>query len=286
MADVLTRFAPEGVAIEATQIETTAEDTSRAIGPVNVRAYLPADANLESTRAALEEALWHLGQILPLPAPKYQTVAEADWAEAWKVNFHPLRLGRRLMIVPAWLNPPLEPDDIPIRIDPGMAFGTGTHPTTQLCLAAIEKHLRPGQAVLDLGTGSGILSVAAAKLGAGPILALDIDAEAVRVARENTALNGVADRIQIEEGSLAEILAGRFSFQAELVVANILARVIIMLLEQGLAQAVKPGGLLMVSGILDSQAYEVRAALKAQELTVLAEERLEDWVAIIARRPA
>src|SRR6185436_12087771 len=183
---------------------TTAEDAGRAIGPVNVRAYLPADANLESTRAALEEALWHLGQILPLPSPKYQTVAEADWAEAWKVNFHPLRLGRRLMIVPAWLNPPLEPEDIPIRIDPGMAFGTGTHPTTQLCLAAIEKHLRPGQAVLDLGTGSGILSVAAAKLGAGPILALDIDAEAVRVARENTALNGVADRIQIEEGSLAE----------------------------------------------------------------------------------
>jgi len=117
-------------------------------------------------------------------------------------------------------------------------------------------------------------------------LALDIDAEAVRVARENAALNEVAERIQIEEGSLAEILAGRFSFQAELVVANILARVIILLLEQGLAQTVKPGGLLIVSGILDSQAYEVRAALKAQELTVLAEERLEDWVAIIARRPA
>jgi ribosomal protein L11 methyltransferase len=284
VADVLTRFAPEGVAIEATQIETTPDDAGQAIGPVNVRAYLPADANLEKTRTALEEALWHLGQILPLPTPNYQTVAQVDWAEAWKVNFHPLRLGRRLMIVPAWLNPPLEPDDIPIRIDPGMAFGTGTHPTTQLCLAAIEKHLRPGQSVLDLGTGSGILSVAAAKLGASPILALDIDSEAVRVARENTALNSVAERIQIEQGSLAEILAGRFSLRAaELVVANILARVIIELLGQGLDQTVKPGGLLMVSGILDSQAYEVRAALKATGLNVLAEEHLEDWVAIIAR---
>jgi len=286
VADVLARFAPQGVALEATQIETTPDDAGRAIGPVCVRAYLPADSNLEATRTALEEALWHLGQILPLPAPTYQTVVETDWAEAWKVNFHPLRLGRRLMIVPAWLNPPLEPEDIPIRIDPGMAFGTGTHPTTQLCLAAIEKHLRPGQSVLDLGTGSGILSVAAAKLGAGPILALDIDAEAVRVARENTALNGVAERIHIEQGSLAEVLAGRFSLQAaELVVANILARVIVELLEQGLDQTVKPGGLLIVSGILDSQAYEVRAALKAKGLNILAEEHIEDWVAIIARRP-
>jgi ribosomal protein L11 methyltransferase len=285
VADVLTRFAPEGVAIEATHIEAAPDEEGHAIGPVNVRAYLPADANLEATRIALEEALWHLGQILPLPSPNYQTVAETDWAEAWKVNFHPLRLGRRLMIVPAWLNPPLEPDDIPIRIDPGMAFGTGTHPTTQLCLAAIEKHLRPGHAVLDLGTGSGILSVAAAKLGAGPILAVDIDAEAVRVAHENTELNGVAERIHIEQGSLAEILAGRFSLRAaELVVANILARVIIALLEQGLAQTIKPGGLLIASGILDSQAYEVRAALKAQGLIILAEEQLEDWVAIIARR--
>lgn len=313
VADVFARFAPEGVAIEATQIETTPDDAGRAIGPVIVRAYLPADSKLEAARAGLEEALWHLGQILPLPAPSYQTVAETNWAEAWKVNFHPLRLGRRLMIVPAWLNPPLQPEDIPIRIDPGMAFGTGTHPTTQLCLAAVEKHLRPGQSVLDLGTGSGILAVAAAKLGAagaslssarrrpssggadayhagtlgaGAILAVDIDPEAVRVARENAALNGVAERILIEQGSLAEILAARFIFQAaDLVVANILARVIVELLEQGLDRTVNPGGLLIVSGILDSQAYQVRAAFQANGLNILAQEQLEDWVAIIARRP-
>ncbi len=293
VADVLVRFAPEGVAIEATQIETTpVEDEGHAVGPVIVRAYLPADSALETTRAKLEEALWHLGQILPLPAPHYKPIAQTDWSEAWKANFKPIRVGQRLMIVPAWLNPPLAPEDIPIRLDPGMAFGTGTHPTTQLCLAAIERHLRPATAtpegcyaMIDLGTGSGILAIAAAKLGSRPILAVDIDEEAVRVARENIAANGVADRVRVEPGSLAEILAGQFGVRsAPFVVANILARVIVQLLDQGLAQAVSPGGLLTVSGILDSQAYEVNAALKAQGLTLLAQEHIEDWVAIVARR--
>jgi ribosomal protein L11 methyltransferase len=287
VADVLSRFAPEGVALEATQIETTPnEDEGRAVGPVIVRAYLRADSALEATRAKLEEALWHLGQILPLPAPQYKSVADADWSEAWKANFKPIRVGRRLMIIPAWLDPPLEPDDIPIRLDPGMAFGTGTHPTTQLCLAAIERHL-PRCAVIDLGTGSGILAIAAARLGSGPILALDTDSEAVRVASENAQANGVADRIRVEQGSLSEILAGRFEGFTEgvpFVVANILARVIVGLLGQGLARTVAVDGLLVVSGILGSQAYEVNAALKAEGMTLLAQEHIEDWVAIIARR--
>jgi len=308
VADVLSRFAPEGVAIEATRIETTpADDEGHAAGPVTVRAYLPvaaplqgADAALEATRAKLEEALWHLGQILPLPAPHYKPVAQTDWSEAWKANFKPLRAGKRLMIVPAWLDPPLGPDDIPIRLDPGMAFGTGTHPTTRLCLAAIERHLRPttatpqgNYAMIDLGTGSGILAIAAAKLqtrpGAslpGSILALDTDAEAVRVARENAEANGVADRIRVEQGSLTEFLAGQFGAlqPAGLVVANILARVIVELLRHGLARTVAPAGLLVLSGILDTQAFEVNAALKAEGMTLLAQEHIEDWVAIIARR--
>jgi ribosomal protein L11 methyltransferase len=308
VADVLSRFAPEGVAIEATQIEATpADDEGHAVGPVTVRAYLPAadplqeaDASLEASRTKLEEALWHLGQILPLPAPQYKPIAQTDWSEAWKANFKPLRAGKRLMIIPAWLDPPLEPDDIPIRLDPGMAFGTGTHPTTQLCLAAIERHLPrsaatpPGcNAMIDLGTGSGILAIAAAQLqtrqGAplpGPILALDTDAEAVRVARENAEANGVADRIRVEHGSLTEFLAGQFGVPQPvgLVVANILARVIVGLLGQGLARTVAPGGLLVVSGILASQAYEVNAALKAEGMTLLAQEHIEDWVAIIARK--
>lgn len=288
VADVLARFAPEGVALEATRLEVSPDDDqARPAGDVIVRAYLPADDEVEGKRARLEEALWHLGQLLPLPAPAYRSVAEADWAEAWKANFKPVHLGRRLVIVPAWLQPELPPQAVAIRLDPGMAFGTGTHPTTQLCLLAIERHLRPGQAMVDLGTGSGILAIAAAKLGAARVLALDIDAEATRVARENAAANGVERQVQVHDGSLAELRAGAFGPawpNAPLVVANILARVIVNLMEAGLAEVVAPGGLLVVSGILEGQAYQVRAAMSMAGLEVVAQERLEDWVAIVGRR--
>jgi ribosomal protein L11 methyltransferase len=287
VSEVLTRFAPEGVALEATAFTVTPDDHGVPVGPVVVRAYLPADGALEARRARLEESLWHLGQILPLPAPAYKLIVEMDWSEAWKANFKPIRVGRRLLIVPAWLAETAAGDlaggDVPILLDPGMAFGTGTHPTTQLCLAAVERHLRPGQKVIDLGAGSGILSIAAAKLGSGPVLACDIDAEAVRVAAENAALNGVSERLRVEHGSLAELLAAGES--APLVLANILARVIVDLFDQGLAGLVEPGGLLVLSGILDTQSFEVRAALQRYGLSLAAQEQIEDWVAIIARRP-
>jgi ribosomal protein L11 methyltransferase len=283
---VLARFAPEGVAIEATQIETPLnEERGHAVGPVIVRAYLSADSALADTRTRLEEALWHLSQILPLPSPQYQLMTQTNWSESWKANFRPLRVGRRLMIIPAWLNPPLAPENIPIRLDPGMAFGTGTHPTTQLCLATMERHLPPGAPMIDLGTGSGILSIAAAKLGAGPVLALDTDPEAVRVARANLTANDVAEQVRVEQGSVAEVLSGQFGMrEAPFVVANILARVIVELLDQGLEKVVAPGGWLIVSGILDSQAYQVNAGLKAHGFTLIAQEQIEDWVAILVRR--
>jgi ribosomal protein L11 methyltransferase len=300
VADLLTRFAPEGVALQAARLEQSPDSEIAQPGDeVIVSAYLPVDAGLEDKRAHLEEGLWHLGQLLPLPNPSYRPVAATDWSESWKANFQPLRVGKRLMIVPAWLNPPLAPDDIAIRLDPGMAFGTGAHPTTQLCLEAIERHIKPGASMLDLGTGSGILAIAAARLGAGPVLALDVDPEAVRVAGENVLANGVAAvgsaanaegmGVRVAQGSLAEILAGRFApgwRLAPLVVANILAHIIVELLNAGLAETVAPGGLLVLSGILDSQAYQVIAALRAQGLTVAGQEHIEDWVALIARKDA
>ena len=288
VADALARFAPEGgVVIESTSIQAVAEmegqEEGRPAGPLRVRCYLPADGQLEDTRRRLEEALWHLGRILPLPEPTYRPVAEADWAEAWKASYHPVRLGKRLVIVPAWLDPPLLPEEIPIRLEPGMAFGTGTHPTTQLCLTVLEDLLQPGQAVLDLGCGSGILAIAAARLGASWVLAVDIDPGAVRIARENALANGVQDRVRVEQGSLFEVLEGRFGPPgSDLVLANILARAITQFAEQGLADAMAPEGKLVVSGILAEQVIEVEGALRTGGLTVTQQRRIEDWVALVA----
>ena len=288
VADWLAQFAPEGVSSVPAGMEIVSEalGLARPVGPVTLRAYLPADETLEARRTQLEAALPQLTPGTLLTGPRYAPISQTNWAEVWKVHYEPVRVGRRLIVVPAWLNPPLATGDLALRLDPGMAFGTGTHPTTQLCLSALEARVQPGQAMLDLGTGSGILSIAAAKLSAGPILALDMDAEAVRVARENSAANGVAERIRVEAGSLAEVLAGQFGqVEFPLVVANILASVLVHFFDQGLARCVAPGGCLILSGILDSQAAEVRAAGERQGMQFVAEEQREAWIALVARRP-
>ena len=195
-----------------------------------------------------------------------------------------VRIGRRLIVVPTGVDPPLDRDLVPIRIDGRRAFGDGTHPTTRLCLQAIERHLEPGARLLDLGTGTGILSIAAAKLGVGPILALDNDPEAVRAARENLALNRLGDAVRVEQGSLANILAGEFGFvQTPFVVANILAGVITNFFEEGLTRILTPGGWVILSGILLAQTPEIRTRLQWNGLKQLAQEQIDDWVCIIAR---
>lgn len=315
VADILARYAYQGVSIESTQIESNPDDEGRPVGPVRVRAYLPADdtTTLEETRNRIEHDLFYLGMIQPLPTPTYTPVADADWAELWKANYHPVRIGRRLAIIPAWLadrykNPtpaefpsfPLSPSSpsseedskpsqlIPLLMDPGMAFGTGTHPTTQLCLALLETYLKPGDSVFDVGCGSGILSVAAAKLGAGRILGVDIDREADRATRENSALNGVSDQIEFHQGSIEVVTSPnspRANLQFPLVLANILARIIIKLFGEGLAQPIAPGGHIILSGILVEQAEQVCAAAQAAGLTIVEQQQSGDWVAIVARKP-
>lgn len=201
-----------------------------------------------------------------------------------RAEMQPLRVGRRWIVVPAQLDLAVEPPLLPIRIDAGSAFGTGQHPTTQLCLMAIERHLTPGADVLDLGTGTGILAIAAAKMKAGQVLAVDSDAEAVRVARQNAARNNVASIVRVEAGSLPEVRSGQWQrTPVDLVVTNILAHVIVSFFEQGLAQAVAPGGLLVVSGILHSQTPDIRARLPWHGLELIAQERLAEWSCLIAR---
>jgi ribosomal protein L11 methyltransferase len=287
VAEVLARYAENGVVIESTAVTAAADDSQgQEVGPLRVSGFLPVDERLESKRRSVEEALWYLGRIRPLPPTQFRTIQEQDWSQAWKRHYQPIAIGRRLMIVPAWLETP-DPGRTAIRIDPGMAFGTGTHPTTQLCMEALEalSASSPPVSVIDLGCGSGILAVAALKLGAGRALGLDIDPLAVKAAQENAALNEVADRFEIGLGSLAEARQGRYGLlQAPLVLANILAPVIIQLLDEGLADLLNPGGALVLSGILTDQAGEVEAALGRHGLAV--EKRLYsgDWVALQARK--
>ena len=194
-----------------------------------------------------------------------------------------MRIGERLIVRPLWIDVELAQDDIEIALDPGMAFGTGTHPTTQLCLQALEQLIQPGQDVLDLGSGSGILSIAAAKLGARQILALDIDPIAVNATCDNARANGVADKIIAEEGSIESVVTSARRF--DLIIVNILARIILETTKQRLGEIVRPGGVAIFSGIIDTQVNEVEAALRATGLRPYGRRQLGDWVLIETRRP-
>jgi ribosomal protein L11 methyltransferase len=282
VAEVLGRFVSGGVVIESTAGAASDDDSQgQAIGPLRVCGYLPVDDQLEENRRRLEEALWYLGRIRPLPAPQFRTVQEQDWSQAWKQHYKPILIGARLVVVPAWQESP-DPGRVAVRMDPGMAFGTGTHPTTQLCLELLEACLPTNaSSVIDVGCGSGILAVAALKLGAQAALGVDIDAEAVEATQANAELNGVEERLEVKLGSVTEILGGGTTLRrAPLVLANILAPVIIRLLEDGLANLLDPGGVLILSGILDEQTGEVEDALRARGLSVLERRQIADWVAL------
>lgn len=235
-----------------------------------VRGYLPVDERVEGALLALKAAL---GAEITL-----RFVAEEDWADAWKQYFKPQRIGQRLVVKPGWEDFSPAPGDLVIEIDPGMAFGTGLHATTRLCLRALEECLSPGMAVADIGTGSGILAVAAAKLGAGSVAATDNDPLAVKIARENVARNGVADRVTAQEA--AHPPSGPFG----LIVANILADVILGM-RTALHDALAPGGLLIASGIIDSRADEVRRGLERTGLAIAGTDTEAEWVAIRAAKP-
>lgn len=280
VAEVLGRFALNGVVIESDVIYNDAEDEGTPTGPVRVYGYLPVDAALEDTRQRLEEALWHLGQIQPLPKPVYQRIEDQDWMATWKQHYRPIVIGQRLMILPSWLEPGSS-TRLVVRIDPGMAFGTGTHPTTQLCLELMERYVRPGEAMIDVGCGSGILSIGGVLLGATHVLAVDIDQAARRAARENAARNGVKDRIEIGVGSVREILQGQYSIRrAPLVVVNILAPIILRLFEDRLENLLAPGGTLLLSGILQEQVAEVIRAAGERSLRLVEQRQMGDWVAL------
>ncbi len=295
VADVLARFAYSGVMMEQGVKYTDEEDAGTPTGPITVRAYLEVNDQIEETRQKLEESLYYLGMIQPLPAASYKQIADQNWMEAWKQHYRPILIGKRLVILPAWMDSP-DPNRVAIKIDPGMAFGTGTHPTTQLCLELMEKYFDDGprttdhasssmvyrpSSVIDVGCGSGILSIAALKLGAASALGVDIDADSIVNARENANMNHVGEELILGTGSVQEILDGKFAFRkAPLVLANILAPVIIRLFDAGLAELMEDDGALLLSGILQEQAQNVIAAAQAKGLRMNERKQMGDWVAL------
>jgi len=290
VADVLARFAYSGVMMEQGVKYNDEEDAGTPTGPITVRAYLEMDDQIEGTRQKLEESLYYLGMIQPLPAATYKQIEDQNWMEAWKQHYKPILIGKRLVIVPAWMDSP-DPSRVAIKIDPGMAFGTGTHPTTQLCLDLMEKAIKDIREannefrVIDVGCGSGILSIAAIKLGANQALGVDIDAGSVKNSRENADSNGVGDEFILGVGSVDEIKNGQFAFEkAPLVVANILAPVIIRLFDAGLADLMEDRGSIILSGILQDQEQRVVEAGQAKGLRMNERRQMGDWVAFTMSR--
>ncbi|HET7029365.1 MAG TPA: 50S ribosomal protein L11 methyltransferase [Candidatus Limnocylindrales bacterium] len=286
VSEILSRFAPGGATVEPA-FELVEEGLGARLDPTRpsiVRAYVPArdPATAERAAAGAAEALGHLQAfgLRTIGDVTTRVVHEADWAEAWKAHFPVLRVGRRLVIRPTWLTADAGPDDVVIDLDPGMAFGTGLHPTTRLCLAATEavadRGAMTGARVLDVGCGSGILSIAAARLGAATVLGVDIDPIAIEATSANAATNGLAGRIAAREGSLPSAEPAH-----DVVLANLIAGVLVTL-ARPLRDELRPGGVLVASGIFVDREADVRTAFEAAGLRVTACTNEGDWVALEA----
>ena len=277
-ADILRQACPGGAAIQSATRFDAAADAYIVDGdaPAIVRGYLLDNGEAGRIRNSVRLAL----RMAPLQtAPRWRRVRrlkESDWRESWKKHFGVQRIGRALVVKPSWTQYRMKGAEIVIEIDPGMAFGTGQHPTTAMCLRALDELVRPGVRVLDLGCGSGILAIAAAKLGATRVLALDLDPNAVRAARENAAANGVAGAVQVREGTLD----GDEAF--DLIVANI-SGLTLERLASALARRLAPDDALITSGFLEEAVAGLSGAYEGAGLTV--ERVVEDgvWRAIIAR---
>lgn len=286
VADILTAAGTSGVAIEDPQLINNLRNSGtwelcdipeqENTEIVTVSAYYADDEKLqdrlkqiESELAAVEERIgsFRFGNI------RFRSLSEKDWANEWKQYFHVTHVGESLVIKPSWEEYTPKEGEHVIKIDPGMAFGTGTHHTTNMCMARLEKVLPANAEVFDVGTGSGILAIAAALLGAKSVKAVDIDAVAVRVARENIADNGLEDKIEVKEGDLLRGTEG----QADVIIANIIADIIIMLLKD-IPGKLKDDGIFLASGIISDRCADVEAAAAEVGMKVDHVDEKGGWV--------
>ncbi|WP_316571972.1 50S ribosomal protein L11 methyltransferase [Neobacillus sp. YIM B06451] len=251
---------------------------------VIVKAYLPVNSFLGETVEAIKESINNLiiyDIDIGLNKVTISEVNEEEWATAWKKYYNPVKISERFTVVPTWEEyTPVNSDELIIELDPGMAFGTGTHPTTVMCIQALERTVKQGDEVIDVGTGSGVLSIAAALLGASSIKAYDLDEVAVKSARLNIKLNKVQDRVLVAQNNLLDGIEER---SADVVVANILAEVILRFTDD-VARVLKPGGTFIASGIIQAKKDLVKDAIINEGFSIVETIVMEDWVAIIAQK--
>ena len=279
VSEILGRVA-SGTAVQPTRLIRDPNDELAARedpgAPFLVVAHIPDDEGAAAAIESTERALWHLQAfgLRPVGALRTRHVDDGDWTDAWKAHYVPQRVGR-VVIVPSWLEEPLGPGEVAITLDPGMAFGTGLHPTTRGCLHLLQEVSPMPAGVLDVGCGSGVLALAALRLGAERAVGVDTDPLAVAATRENAERNGLADRVTVNEGTLPASAEGRH----ELVLANLVAAVLIELAPR-LAAHLAPGGVLLASGIIEPRATEVVGALRAAGLSVTARRDDGEWVSL------
>ncbi|NPC93369.1 50S ribosomal protein L11 methyltransferase [Bacillus sp. WMMC1349] len=250
---------------------------------VIIKAYLPINSFLGETVDGIKKTINNLLLYdIDLGRNKItiSEVNEEEWATAWKKYYHPVKISEKFTIVPTWEDyTPVHTDELIIEMDPGMAFGTGTHPTTVLCIQALERYVKPSDSVVDVGTGTGILSIASAMLGADRVEAYDLDPVAVESARLNSKLNKVAEQIQIKQNNLLDGISG----EKDVIVANILAEVILRFTNQAYS-LLKQDGYFITSGIIQHKKQEVKDALIKEGFTIIEVLSMEDWVSIIAQK--
>ena len=280
IVDLFQRYGKQSPVVEETGGFNPDDDESPPEDvPIIVRVFLPVNKGVAKKKSQIEAGYLLLSLIRPLPEIQSREFTDKEWIEQWKATLRPLRIGDQFIVTSPEQPTFGESSDISIILDQGLAFGTGYHPTTQMCLTALASIMKPGLTVLDLGTGSGILSIAAAKLGAAKVLSVDTDAQSISAARKNVRLNGLSKQVRVIKGTLPLQDVDGF----EVVLANISASVLIRLSEP-LALCLIPNGLLVASGFIEERSDEVEKALLDSRFQILTVWRQEDWVTFLLRR--